>query len=323
MQNQMNYNPAYGYGYNMPQMHNYAQPAFKTPNNQPITFEEQEHLRSRQHKIEMTLNQNEVLAGRCTHRDVRSGEIAYTIDSNGKCRCAICGATWEMVEQDIKWITAAIDNVANIIQTIKCMYHDIPASVIDEVLAPMLCLLERLKALWVAALEDFKKYEDMNLNTVNPMSLFGGGNAFNQYQSIATFASYPQYNAQMQPFNPQMNQAYPQMSMAPNGYVQQPMNQQMVPQTAPQFNNTQVVAPQGGYFGSMMPNNPIMYTDGNPTAPAAMPVGYGNVPAAPAPMFNNAPAVGAMPDVNNAPAAPAVATTTSADSVQQHKTYNI
>ena len=324
MQNQMNCNP-YGYGYGMPQMHTYAQPAYKTPNNQTISFEEQEHLRARLHKVDMTIGADEMLAAKCTHRDVRTGEIAYTVDSNGKCHCAICGADWNMIEKDIAWVNSRIDDLIYIIQTSKAIYHDIPAKVIDEFYAPMICLLKRLKDLWTMSLENFKKYEDMNLNTVNPMGMFGGGNAFNQYQSMTTFASYPQFNPQMQPFNPQMGQAYPQMpqypQMAPNGFAQQPMNQQVAPQVAPQFNNPQMATPQGGFFGNMVNNNPVVYTDAYPATPAAMPVNYGNM--APAPAFNNAPAVGAMPDTNSAPAAPVVNTATNADTVQQQKVYNI
>lgn len=46
---------------------------------------------------------------KCTHRDVRTGEIAYTVDNNGKCHCAICGTTWQDMIVDL-----ADDYVENI-----------------------------------------------------------------------------------------------------------------------------------------------------------------------------------------------------------------
>ena len=317
MQNQMNYNPAFYAPNYAPQMHNYSQPSYKTPNNQPISFEQQEMLRARQHRLDMKITQENIIAAMCTHKDVRTGDIAYTIDSDGMCHCAICGAKWKMTEQDLSYIKANIESVKNAMQTIKCMYYDIPAAIIEEVIAPMMCLLDKLEALWNAALDNFKKYEDMNFNTVNPMGMYGGGNAFNQYQSMTTFASFPQFNPQMTPYNPQMQQFNPQM-MPNQGFVQQPANPQMNNQGAQQF-NPQMMA-QGGYFGNMTPDNPLVFNGGfNPAG--GMSMNYG-APVA-ATNFNNAPGVGAMPDTNNAPAAPAATNATGADTVQQQKVYNI
>ena len=332
MQNQMNFNnPNQYYGYGVPQqMHMYSQPAYKLPNNQPLKPDETDFLRAHQYSLEMTLKKEDLMAGSCTHRDARNGDIAYTIDENGMCHCSICGKEWKMTEQTIEELRDAISKVKYMLQTIKCAYYDMPASLITEVIAPLLCLLDKLEALWFAAMRNFKKYEDMNMTTVNPIGMFGGGNAFNQYQSVTTMYNpmgQPMYGQQMVPqYNPQMQQFNPQM--VPQGYVQQPMNPQMVNPVAQQFNPqmvpaTQVSIPQGGYFPNVMSGNPVVYNDGGYPG-NNMPVGYvNNAPvAAPAPAFNNAPAVGAVPDMNNAPAA-APATAPKTDIIQQQRTYDI
>ena len=295
MQNQNFYNPAFsmpGYnaGYNGQIVHHaYGQPLVKAPNNQPITPEDQAYLMTGRHKFDMSIDPDKLLAAKCTHKDVKTGETTISMDSNGNCTCAICGAKWNMYDGTVEGVIAAINNVKNIIESIKSFYADMSPKVIEEMLAPMLCLLDMLYKLWEMAVANFNKYEQMNV-PVNTVGMFGG-NPFDQYNSVLNYAAQPV--------------AVPQYPQYPVQYPQPVVPQQPMYGQSP-FNMSQFGQPTG--YAGMNPN--MAPADPNAANPMAF------VAPAAGVMPNGVPAPAAvMPNANPAPAA--------TDVVQQNKVYQI
>ena len=143
------------------------------PNTQILSFEEQMYLRAHRRTLDPfdmnIIHPDEMLAAKCTHRDVRTGEIAYTVDSNGKCHCAICGATWEMLCVDTDSIQPIIENVTDMINSIKQIYthHKNNPSFADrhEFLSYLDKISEDIRMHHAHAVSEFAKYPEHPANS--------------------------------------------------------------------------------------------------------------------------------------------------------------
>ena len=290
------YNP---YGYNNNMYHTYGQPAVKMPNNQTLTQEQQDYLMNNGGNLDLSIDPDTMLRAGCTHRDVRTGDIAFTINPETKrCHCAICGAEWNMFEDGIDGAQQCVDRLNDIIQTIKVSYPDASDAVLVKFLKPMDPLTKKIPMVLEHAMRSFAKYEDINQPGVNRISM-ADKNVFNTYNTMAFTGGYPQG------FNPMMGQG---------GMVNPYAGQPGMPN--PQANPNPMMG-QGGmvnpYAGQPNMGNPMM--GGYP---------MGAVDPNNNPMGFVAPSAGMMPG-----AAPAAATVTppaapaATGEVTQQKVYNV
>lgn len=321
-----------GYAYaNNNTYHMYGQPMVKAPNNQILTPEQQNYLMGlgSNGKLDLTIDPDTMLKAGCAHKDINTGESTVTITPEGKCHCAICDAQWNMFEGSAEDVKAAVDKIADIIQTTKLIYADASDTVMAKYLQPMDPLLQHLPNVWNHAVKSFGKYEDMNINPMMNRVSMNAGNYFNNYNTMVLTGGYgynpmPGYGQ----MNPQM--AYPQMNN-PMGYAPQngvmpngqPVPNGMMPNGQQYWGNPmvdpQMVAAQNGVM-----------SNGQPVPNAMMPNGQFNAQQFAAPMANNqtapvtnpmvatpAPAPCVMPAAAPAPA------TTGGEVIQQQKVYHV
>ena len=327
-------NPNMYGGYNYPNnntYHIYGQPMVKTPNNQPLTPDQQTYLMNlgSNAKLDMTIDPDTMLRAACTHKDINTGESTVTISPENKCHCAICDAEWTLFDGSAEDVQAAVDKVKDINQTAKLIYADAPDSLIKQYMQPLGPLLDKMPAVWTHSVKSFGKYEDMNNPIMNRVSM-NGGNYFNNYNTMLltgaygyqpAMPGYAQMNGQVAGYN-QMNGQMPVYNQMPNynpmGYVPQ---------------NGMMGQPQGMMLNGQYMGNPMMpgqnqvdpqmiaaQVNGQQFAQPMMPATQFNGQQFVQPMDANpmmaAPAPGVMPVVNAAPA-------TGNNEVIQQKTYNV
>ena len=91
-----------------------------------LTPDEIKSLRKTVDKFSLGLTQEEVLRGRCTHKD-ENGVETLKDNGDGTVTCTICGYTFDPLqnctEQEIQGM---VDNIIDVLQTIKLLYIDIP-----------------------------------------------------------------------------------------------------------------------------------------------------------------------------------------------------
>ena len=99
-----------------------------------ISAEEQDKLRKNKQEFSGKLSEEEYLRALCTHKDVRTGNIALKHNDDGSVTCAICGENFRIVDTSEGEITmedieATCSNFNDIFQTIKLIYGAIPEDV--------------------------------------------------------------------------------------------------------------------------------------------------------------------------------------------------
>ena len=99
-----------------------------------ISAEEQDKLRKNKQEFSGKLSEEEYLRALCTHKDVRTGNIALKHNDDGSVTCAICGENFRIVdtsegEISMEDIEATCSNFNDIFQTIKLIYGAIPEDV--------------------------------------------------------------------------------------------------------------------------------------------------------------------------------------------------
>lgn len=210
-------------------------------NTQPLTPEEIAKLRQDSEAFNMKVSQEDMLKAACTHKE-KDGRSALISNGDGIYTCTICHATFKMCDMETKEVEECVENIDNILQTLKTIYLDIPEDLARQYMQ-LLPLLHKLPTLWTYAMKNFSKYEGNGFVDVNPMST--GYSGFATLQNLMTnpYAGY--------------------------GYIQQPM-----PGYAPQAPyGYQQPAPAPAYGAPMDPaTNPMAYGVPNgvptPTAPA-------------------------------------------------------
>ncbi len=285
-----NYNPAQNnvYGNNMGMS---ARPQAK--NTQPLTQQQIDHLVARNgaKHFDLRVSEDDLLISACTHRQ-KNGENALINVGGNRWRCTICNEEFNMFDGSVDDVRAAVENMKDILQTLKSMYLDMPDEVALKYMQ-MISLLDKLPGLYEAGIANFDRYE--NFQTYAYPNSNGGYSNFATMNNLLTG----------QFMNPAMNQG---------GYMGQPMMPGMVPQQPMMAGQMYVPQPTAGY---MQPQQPMMRMDQYTNNPLAYAPATQPAPVAPAP----APAVGAVPT------APAPTATTPAPAaqteVQQTSTFNV
>ena len=246
--------------------------------NNVLTNEEIQKLIQKENQFSLQLTETEVLRAKCNHRMADGLKDAIVEDPvTGVSRCSICGYEFRplQVQTSIETIQEAVDNIVDVLHTIKLLYLSLPADVAAEYFQ-IIPLIEKIPKLFEYAVKDYTKHEganpyaynNKNMSTLNLFQMLcGGGMPMGQ-----PYMGAPA-DANAQAAQPQMAQPYPQM--AP-GYSM----------------------PYGNPYG--MPSNGFGFNGFN-AAPGYMPQTAGF-------QYNSQPAPAA--DANAQAAAPAPAATT-------------
>ena len=158
-----------GYGYGMPQQpYNYgipyAQPApMMQPNTPKMTMlldpNEINTLKRNNSSFNINVQPEDILRSKCVHRD--GSNFTVTTNDDGTYTCYTCGETFTPVynadDQDIQTI---INQILNILNTIKLTYLDMPVDMGRE-LFPIMELIKKLPALYKIAMNNFNRYTNL------------------------------------------------------------------------------------------------------------------------------------------------------------------
>lgn len=223
-----------GMGMQYPQ----AAPQQKMPNLQNI-LTPQEMNELKQDVFSVQIKEEDLLRNKCTHKRNNGFTINpdYTRDGDYM-KCSICGNSFKIIDGPINVIAEKIEDVTNIIETIKTLGVELPAAFLAEIskMETVLQLLPRVHNITLKTW--FEKYDrTANINNQNvgnnASQLFNyitsGGNTFGAPNPIMN-NNYYAPGQQPQGGYPQMQYqqpGYPQQQMG--GMQQQPMNQYQPP----------------------------------------------------------------------------------------------
>lgn len=225
------FNPTFG-GYGYP-MYNGTGAQFTgvAPQNVPqmknhLTQEEIQKLMQKENSFSLVVTETEKLRATCNHRlyapDANGKTDAITEDPvTGVCRCAICGYEFSPIDYSTNADTlkTAVNDVLDILQTIKLIYVDMPDDVAREyyVIIP---LIERIPQLFERAVKNYSKYDNQNPYGFNNRNM-NIVQLFNMMSGYLSGQPMPQQPMQQPMGNPYQQPMMPGM-MGSNGFVQQP-----------------------------------------------------------------------------------------------------
>ena len=224
-------------------------------------------------QFKLSVTEEELTRGQCNHYYLNNGQSALIPDADGSggYTCAICGTHFMSNEYSQDDVQTATQNILDILNTIKILYLSLDKDAALEYFQ-IIPFIEKIPQLYNIAINDFKKYENVNTfmpaNQQNPFNMyammtnpgFGGMGMMGQPQmgfmqpQMQPMGGYgavaPQAPAGYQPqtgFNPLYGQQAPvgYSPMAP-GYAPQPMyntNMPVQPAAAPQQPQQAPVAP--------------------------------------------------------------------------------
>lgn len=256
-------------------------PQQKHQNVQFLTKEEIAELQKRPQSFQSKLTREEYLRSICTHKDTDGQfKIDEINDGTGRCRCAICGAEWNMIDLNAsdEEVASICSNFYDLFQTIKTYYGDVPVGLKEIYIISG--FISKVPQLWKIAKKYFEN--SAGFNQLNPQvqdsdqmgfrmlgNIFGGlgmqasvpgmnvyGGSVNPY-----YAMNQQFNAvpPMGQFNTTTQPTVP--PVVPQQYVVPPQGQnQFAATSTPTYygmtNAVQQTAPQ-----PVQNNNPIGYVD--------------------------------------------------------------
>ena len=243
-------------------------------------------------QFSLSVDPQDLIKGQCNHyTSTGASALIADQDGSGGCTCSICGTHFTPREYSNEEITTSVDNILDVLNTIKVMYLSIDPHAATEYFQ-IIPFIQKIPALYNIAINDFKKYEGVDNfvqgSNQNPFNIFsmmtvpGYGMGMMQQPNYGYAPQMPQqqpmYNgfAQQNPgFNPVYGQQMPQQPVYQpmnNGYSMNPTGA-AAPQPAYGYSQAQ----QQNYINSNMPNAM------NPTgaaAPAAAPQASTTTPAA-------------------------------------------
>lgn len=291
--------------------------------NQLLTQEEINLLKNRSGAFNINVDPIDLVRSRCTHKE--NNQFAIQDVGDGKVQCMICGETFTPVyDNAVEKAQRVIEDVGDIINTIKLVYVDMPTEMGNEFM-PILELVRKVPALLKIALNNFGRYTNI---MDQPIQGTGGfGNAFSNLNMI-TNGGYQMPMGGYGPWGypqPQMGYGYYQQPQAPMydpNQMQyapgQPTPMAMANMSAPMTPTYGVPQNQGYPQPVPVQNNPFSMGYVPQQSPAGMPNSgfqFANpqaVPQAPAPTVPTAPqpykpqaAVPAPPTASAVPVAPA------------------
>lgn len=235
-----------------------------------LTDEEIQKLIKQENSFSLAITQEEKMRATCNHRWA-NGQDAIVETPDGKCKCQIC--QYEFIPLDSNTspevLYESVNNVLDIIQTIKMLYINMPADAAREYFV-IIPLIERLPKLFEHAVKCYSKYDNFDPYKFNDRNM-GTMALFNMLSSAlnngAGYAQQPQQQAAPQQFfNPAMNMGvngafgYPYSNPMSNGFGFNTMGYQ--PQTNDfQYNPNQQMPQQQP--GQTMPESTQATTDGS------------------------------------------------------------
>lgn len=212
-----------------------------------LSAEEIKELQQSSSQFSLGLTQKEVLQGACNHRSPDGTQDTLVFDQNtGIARCTICGYEFRPIEanESIDSIKEASDRLVDILQTIKIMYTELPATAAREYFQ-IIPLIGKIPQLFEFAAKNFAKHE---YNAWSYQNYNMGGAAMFQNlnnifgASMQPMGAQPQFNGFAQqpqqpvgyPAAPMGNAfGYPGASMAQPGYAPMSQGYQYTPNQAP------------------------------------------------------------------------------------------
>ena len=185
-----------------------------------LTPEEIKSLRKTVDTFSLGLTQEEILRGRCTHKD-ENGVETLKDNGDGTVTCTICGYTFDPLqnctEEDIQGF---VNNITDVLQTIKLLYIDMPTEAAREYFQ-IIPLINKIPKLFKIASDNFSRHENYNNYRYN-----GTPNTINLYSMLSNGtigAGYPQYQQPYgAPMGAPMGMGMGQPAPAP-AFGQQPM----------------------------------------------------------------------------------------------------
>lgn len=263
--NMMNGGANYNYNYNgfTPEQ------AVKVHNT--LTPEEIDTLMAKEGQFSLQMTRDEYLKGICNHRSKDGTHDMLVFDpTTGEARCAICGYKFRPIDASVNsdTIKEAVENIIDILQTIKIMYIDLPAEASKEFMQ-IIPLIGKIPQLFEFAVKNTMKHEDYNWRYRN-MNM-GSMAMLNNLESL--FSGTPMMNQQYYG-NPNMAGmnwgGYPGAMGGAMNMPQQPPMGNMVPPNGAVQPNPAAVSPFG-YPGASMNQaqnvNPAFTGGYNPNTP--------------------------------------------------------
>lgn len=250
--------------------------------NQPkvmnvLTAEEINQLKAQTSEFSLALTQKEALQGACNHRlPDGSGDSLVYDDITGKVRCTICGYEFRPVQDDSspEEITDAVERIVDILQTIKLLYTDLPATPAREYFQ-IIPLLYKVPELFKFAAKNFAKHE-FNGWQYNNQNMGGMAMLQNLGMMLGASQGMPQMQAQPNMMGG-MNPAYGMMGAGMPQMAAQPVAPGSVAPGMNPFGFAGASQPQ-----TQQPNPGYAYTPGQVAQPVQPTVAAPTAPAAPA-----------------------------------------
>lgn len=152
--------------------------------NNVLTNEEIQKLIQKENQFSLQLTETEVLRAKCNHRTADGMKDAITEDFDGVSRCSICGYAFRplSVQTSVETIQEAVDNIVDVLHTIKLIYIGMPADAAAEFFQ-IIPLIEKIPKLFEYAVKDYTKHERLdpyaynnrNMSTLNLFNMLCGG----------------------------------------------------------------------------------------------------------------------------------------------------
>ena len=251
MFNQMYQQPVYNQGFGAGVTYQQMPQAKMT---QPLSKEDINELRRKSSGFTLQIPEIEFKRAQCTHKE--NGQIVLMDNNDGTVTCSICQETFRVVDYSPEEAELVVQNFADLFQTIKTYYVNIPEVYITAI-ADILPIVKQMDELYKIALADFKRHEGGMAN-LGQRGQMGGFNLLNGILSP--------YQQQGQPMQPGYGQpVYQQPMQQPmQGYgqpvYQQPVYNQPVyqPQGQPISNGLGYNAPVGSFPQANNVQQPIV-----------------------------------------------------------------
>lgn len=205
----------------------YGMPQQQRPANvkmtQPLSDEEMEMLQKNSGPS-LKIDPVEFVVSKCTHK--RQNEMTLVDSEDGRKRCTICGATFNLVESK-EHVDAIVSQINDIMQSIKTYYLTVPAPVIQE-FSQIVPLINKIPQLFSMAVSNFDEntipQEAQNVQyqqyMQNPFFMFNNisnGNFYQQPQQM-------QGGYQAQPMGYEVN-PFQQTGIPPQPQMANPIQQ--------------------------------------------------------------------------------------------------
>ena len=193
--------------------------------SQILTQEEINKLRNTGTLYSLKLTPEELLKSKCMHK-LANGTFTLDHLADGRVRCNVCGAEFDMNELSVDEVKSVVDAVIEILHRIKTYWLQIPQEV-GENYFQIIPLIEKITRLYEISVANFHKLD--NGNGLQPQGYNAGFNLMDQAIGGSPMGAYyapqgmnPYGMPQMNPYGmPQMNPYQPDMSQQANPYQQQ------------------------------------------------------------------------------------------------------